>query len=282
MAIALAIGTSLSYGFANFLAPLFSRRFSLAAVLLAGQLAALAAAVVGLAASGEAVPAGDAVAYGMVAGLGNALGLIGFLLGTDRGPVSLVAPIGATGGTLPVVYDVAVNGAALGGLEVAGIGLALIGVVLASRRPSDPDRVAPEGENLVACIGFSLMSAVGFGTLLIVLPEASDDGRWWALVDARSVIVLAVIGFAVATRRSMRAPGGDLPKLAVPGVLLLTGTLLYTLATERGSLSVVSVLASLNPAVTVGLAVVFLSERLTRMQSAGIACIVLGVVAVAA
>lgn len=281
MAIALALGTSLSYGLGNFLAPLFARTHPLAAVLLAGQLAALALALGGLLVSGEPLPGGDAVLLAMLAGAGNAMGLIGFLLAADAGPVALAAPLGATGGALPVLYGVA-GGDAVPALPAAGLVLALLGVVLASRRPDDPGRDVPEHENLRACVGFALMSALGFGILLIVLPQASRDGRWWALVDARVVIVLAVLGFAWATGRSLRAPAGNLPQLAIPGVMLIMGTLLYTLATERGSLTVVAVLASLNPAVTVALAVAVLSERLARVQAIGIVCIVLGVVAVAA
>jgi drug/metabolite transporter (DMT)-like permease len=281
MAIVLALGTSLSYGLANLLAPLYARRYPLAAVLLAGQVAALLLALVALAASGEALPSGHAVLFGVLAGAGNAMGLIGFLLAADAGPVSLAAPIGATGGALPVVYGIA-QGDPLGGLEAAGLALALVGVILASRRPVDPDPEVESGHDLRACVGFALMSALGFGLLLILLPKASVDGRWWALVDARLVIVLAVLAFAGVTGRSLRAPRARLPQLAVPGLLLITGTLLYTMATERGSLSVVAVLASLNPAVTVGLAVFALSERLARVQAIGIACIMVGVVAVAA
>lgn len=281
MAILLALGTSLSYGVANFLAPVYARRFPLAAVLLAGQLAALAFAVAALAASGESLPGGDAILLGVLAGAGNAMGLIGFLLAADAGPVSLAAPIGATGGVLPVVYGIA-QGDPLGALEAVGLTLALVGVILAARRPIDPDPEVAAGEDLRACVGFALMSALGFGLLLILLPEAADDGRWWALVDARLVIVFAVLAFAAVTGRSLRAPRARLPQLAVPGVMLVTGTLLYTLATDRGSLSVVAVLASLNPAVTVGLAVVVLSERLARVQAIGIAFIILGVVIVAA
>ncbi len=281
MAIVLALGTSIGYGLANFLAPLYARRHPLAAVLLAGQLAALAFAVIALAVSGEALPGGHAVLFGVLAGAGNAMGLIGFLLAADAGPVSLAAPIGATGGALPVVYGL-IQGDPLGALEAAGLVLALVGVILASRRAVDPDPEVQSGHDLRACVGFALMSALGFGLLLIMLPEASQDGRWWALLDARVVIVLAVLAFAAATGRSLRAPAARLPLLAVPGLLLITGTLLYTLASERGSLSVVAVLASLNPAVTVGLAVVVLSERLERVQVVGIVCIMLGVVAVAA
>jgi drug/metabolite transporter (DMT)-like permease len=54
------------------------------------------------------------------------------------------------------------------------------------------------------------------------------------------------------------------------------------LATGRGLLSVVGVLAALYPAVTVLLARVLLHERLTRTQDAGVLVTLAGVVALAA
>ena len=287
-AVLLALGTSASYGVANLLGPLLARRHPLAAVLLVGQGAALVLAVGGLLVSGEPAPGSHALLIGLVAGVGNAVGLITFLLAAERGPVSLVAPIGATGGALPVIYDVA-GGASLSTVEVAGLACALTGVILASRR-SAPEAgavaesaavIAGRARDLRACVLLSLSSALGFGTLLIALPRASRDGRWWALADARAVIVLGVLAFAVLARRSLRAPLQATPVLAVPGLLLLTGTLVYTLAAERGSLSLVAVLASLNPAVTVTLAFVVLHERLSRVQTAGILLTVAGVALIA-
>ena len=62
----------------------------------------------------------------------------------------------------------------------------------------------------------------------------------------------------------------------------LLANLLFVLAAGRGLLSVVGVLGSLYPAVTVLLARVVLHERLTRSQSAGVLVTLAGVVALAA
>jgi drug/metabolite transporter (DMT)-like permease len=55
------------------------------------------------------------------------------------------------------------------------------------------------------------------------------------------------------------------------GVLDSLANLLFTLASARGLLSVVSVLGSLYPVVTVMLARVVLDERLTEWQLVGVA-----------
>jgi drug/metabolite transporter (DMT)-like permease len=62
----------------------------------------------------------------------------------------------------------------------------------------------------------------------------------------------------------------------------LLANLLFVLAAGRGLLSVVGVLGSLYPAVTVILARVVLHERLTRSQGAGVAITLAGVIALAA
>ncbi len=90
---------------------------------------------------------------------------------------------------------------------------------------------------------------------------------------------------AVAGALALGAPMGSapraLPKLAIPGLLLLAGTLMYAEATQRGLLSVVSVLASLATVVTVTLAFFVLGERLNALQRAGVALATAGVVLLA-
>ena len=69
-----------------------------------------------------------------------------------------------------------------------------------------------------------------------------------------------------------------MPKVALPGVLLFAGTLMYAAATQEGLLSVVSVIATMFPVVTVTLALPVLHERPSRVQWAGIAAALAGVV----
>lgn len=80
----------------------------------------------------------------------------------------------------------------------------------------------------------------------------------------------------------LTVPWTALPLVSVPGLLLLVGTVSYGVATSTGLVSVVSVLATLNPVITVGLAVLVLGERLNRRQQAGVATALAGVVLLAA
>lgn len=278
MVVALALGTSALYGVANFLGPLFTRRFPLGGVLLVGQIAATVVALVAVLFAGEGVPGGRAIALAALAGVGNAIGLAGFLRATELGPVSIVAPIGNTGTIIPVVYGLAI-GEALHALEAVGIVLAIGGAALAARVP---EHHREEHHDIRRCLPFAIAGAVGFGVLLVALPPASEDGRFWALLDARIALVAFLVVLFAARRDPVRVPAFALPRLTLPGLFLISGTLLYILATEHGAVSIASVCASLNPVVTVTLSLAILGETVTRTQTLGIAAAITGVALIAA
>jgi drug/metabolite transporter (DMT)-like permease len=274
LAVVLALGTSVAYGTSNFFGPLLGRRHTVAAVLLCGQLAALACAVLLVTLTGEAAPSGRSVAFGLLAGAGNVLGLATFYRAAQLSSVSVVSAIGATAGTaLPVVFGLA-TGDALSALQAAGIVAAVAGGALAAQGSAGAVVTAPG-------VAWSLVSALGFGTLLVALPEAAEGGTAWAILDARLAVVVLLVAGIAALRLPWRAPGRDVPLLSLPGVLLLAGTLAYAEATQRGLLSVTAVLASLATVVTAALAFAIAHERLSRVQRAGIVLATVGVVLLA-
>ncbi|MGI8899978.1 MAG: EamA family transporter [Nocardioides sp.] len=286
LAIVLALGTSLTYGVANFLAPVLMRRHAVAAVLLTGQLAALAGSLLLLAFSGESTPEVGAVGLAVLAGVGNAAGLGFFYEAVRYGPLSVATPVGATAAALPVVAGVA-GGDTLRALQVIGIVLAIGGAVLAARREST--EADHDDWDLRRCVLFAAFSAFGLGLLLTALPGAAADGElFWALTIQRSTIVVCFLGLILLRGQSFAHPSELRPPtlpsrlaLLTPGLLLLSGTLMYILASERGQLSVVAVCGSLFPLVTVGLAIVVLREHVARVQAIGVAAAVLGVVLIA-
>jgi len=280
VAVSLALGCSVCYGVSNFLGPQLAKRQTIVAVLVLSQVAALVACVAYVVGAWEApLPAGEA-AVAAVAGAGNAVGLIGFYRAAELGPLAIVAPIGATGAAVPVLFGLA-GGDSLSPLQGVGIVLAICGAALAARQgPAEKalDRGYPD---LRRSVLLAAGSAVAFGVFLTALPSASDTSQAWALLDAR--LVLVVLMLAWAGRRLVEVPLGR-PSflLSVPGILLVLGTVLYTAAAAEGQLSLVSVLGSLFPVVTVGLGVVVLRERLTRVQAVGVASALAGIVLIAA
>ena len=270
------------YGVSNFLGPQLAREHALVTVLMVSQLAALVGCAVYLAGDGGAALPGPEVLLALLAGVGNAFGLIGFYKAAELGPLSVAAPIGATGAVLPVVYGLA-SGDALEATQVAGLALAMGGAALAARQtgggpeaipPDPPGRAYP---NPRASVAWAAASAIAFGVFLTALPKASAHGQAWAIFDAR-IALIVVLGLWAGRRLGSIRFGRRSPLLAVPGLLLVAGTVLYTTAADHGPLSVVSALGALFPVVTVGLGVGLLGERLSRAQAAGVASALAGIV----
>ncbi len=86
----------------------------------------------------------------------------------------------------------------------------------------------------------------------------------------------------LARRHRPSAAPGARTAIVAAGLLDVAANLLYLLSTREGLLSIVAVLTSLYPARTVLLARVFLGERIGRLQMAGLAAAVAGVVMMAA
>ena len=80
--------------------------------------------------------------------------------------------------------------------------------------------------------------------------------------------------FVMATRQRVT--------LASVGILDSGANLLFVLASQRGLLSLIAVVASLYPVMTVVLARGVLGERLSRVQAAGVVLALAGIALIAA
>jgi uncharacterized membrane protein len=286
LAISLALGASACYGISNFIGPELSKRHALVAVLVISQLAALAACAIYLVIDAGSPLSAHYTWIALVAGIGNAGGLIGFYKAAELGPLSVVAPIGAMGAIVPVIWGLS-RGEALSAIQVVGIVLSLGGAALVSRRTEMPAQAegletheVPRYSDRRRSILWAAVSAVAFGVFLTALPEASPHGRAWSLFDARLALLAAIALWAGSELREVRLRAANIA-LTVPGLLLVAGTLLYTVAADHGQLSIVSVAGSLFPIFTIGLGVTLLGERLSRPQALGIAAALTGIALVA-
>lgn len=287
LAVVLALATALAYGVANYLGPLLGRRLPLAGVLLGGQCAGLITALLIYVVDNGGANDRAGLLLGLAAGAANAVALAGFYLAARIGELSVVAPIGSCGAVIPVLVALA-TGERPAALQLAGVPVAVIGIGLAARRPAQvataPARSAAPlaGRPASAGIGYALLGAAGFGTFLSVSAHAAGHGPSWAVLWSRVALVGCTAGAVLVGRLPVAVPLRDLPAVLLPGLLLVLGTTAYAIATQHGLLSVVSVLATLNTVVTVGLALLLLGERLGRVQWAGVAVALGGVILLAA
>ena len=273
-AIGLALGASLSWGFADFFGPLKGRVLGPLRTLLYVQLSGLAAIALIVAIRGRA-PSDWAALLALPAAISGTLGLYAYYRGMVVGAMSVVAPIAGVSAAIPVVVGIA-SGDRPSPAKIAGIVCAIAGVYLAAREPRRT------GTRIAAGVGLALLAALGFGGYFPFMHAAGRADFWWASLFFR-MTSSSVILTAVATRRPPLAiDARDFPVLFLVGFGDMFGNLLFAAASSRGLVSIVSVLASLYPVITVLLARAVLSERVAHAQEAGVVLTLAGVALISA
>ena len=126
LAIALALGASLSWGLGDFVGGLKSRSMHVLTVLVVSQVFGLAAALTWVVASGDGFPGWSATAWAAAAGVSGCVGIGTLYRGMAVGAMGVVAPISAVAAVIPFTVGIA-SGERPSALQVLGILLALVG-----------------------------------------------------------------------------------------------------------------------------------------------------------
>jgi drug/metabolite transporter (DMT)-like permease len=267
-----------SYGVSDFTGGVLTRRAHVFVVFLLSQLVSFALLLVAVTLWAGAV-SWPGVGWGAAAGAAGVVGTSLLYQGLAIGRMSVVAPItGVLGAGLPVLFGLAV-GERPGPAALAGIALGLVAVVVITRAPDAPAaQPAASSRQAVAC---AFGGGLGFGLFYILLERSPVDSGLWPLLGTR-VSLVVLLGLLVAARRlPLRPPAGMGPSLVGLGVVNTAADLLFLLATRRGLLSLVAVVTSMYPAVTVAMAGLVLRERIAGRQAAGLAVAAVSVVLIA-
>ena len=280
MAALLALLSSALWGTADFLGGTLTRRLPVGPVVLTSQAVALACLVpLALALGSDPL---EVLGTGVAAGVVGPLALLAFYRALAVGTMGVVAPVAALGVAVPVVAGLA-QGEDPSALQLGGIGVAVVGVVLAC----GPE-VSGAGRGGAQALVLALLSAVGFGAVFVLLAEgAAGEGDGLAEVVAVLLVMRAtsvlLLGAALLVRREARGPVGaaDLRQLAVVGVFDVGANGTYAVAAQSELVAVAAVLASLYPVVTGLLAWRLHDERLRGLQWGGVGLAMTGVVLLA-
>lgn len=221
------------------------------------------------------VPPWSDLGLSMLGGISGGIGLVLFYRALSMGTMGLVAPIAAFGAAMPVIIGVA-RGERPSALAFAGVVVALTGGIAVARAPG---RATRKG------IGLAALAAVCFGGYFTLIDLGAEHNAIWASGFSRTAAGVVLVAIALVVRN--RLPG-DTPRawlwliIAPIGLIDATASLLYAVATTKGLVSLVAVIASLYPLTTAALAYMLLGERLGRFQVIGAGLAMAGIAMVVA
>lgn len=266
MFILAAIASSMLFGFADFAGGVATRRAAAISVVAASQVAGAALIFVLVATIGRGEPTASAFAWGTAGGVVGSLGLVILYHALATTRMTVAAPSAAVAGAVvPVIVGVALGerpdlvawwGVAL---AVPAVALVTVGHGAGEARPG-------------ATRAFLAGGAAGtlFGLFGVFLSRTASTSGMWPLVAARLASIVAVALVALVWRRPLLPPTRVLPVAVAAGVLDMGANAAFVVGLRAGYLSLVAVIASLYPAVTIALARFVLRERIGRLQAVGL------------
>lgn len=274
MALLLGLLAGVTYGAADFIGGLASRRSSVFAVVVISQVSGLVLLLAAIPLLPAAHPVRSDFFWGSLAGIAGALGISLLYRGLAIGRMSLVSPITAViGAVIPFLVGLALHERPTP-LAIAGVVIALIAVVLVSS--TDASTQGTPSNRVRGWLGQpglleATLSGIGIGLFYVFLAHSHRDSGMWPLAASRFASSFVLTFVALGARQSLLPAAGGWSSIVLAGVLDMFANGLYLLATRHGLLAIVAVLASLYPASTVILARLFLHERLTSVQLSGVA-----------
>lgn len=236
------------------------------------------------------------VALGLV--LAGAVGLVGYLAlyrAIAVGPSGLMTAISSTYGGVAAGLALGVLGERLPPAGLAGIVLAVLGIVLAAARPASGEPAAPavpadpaagraggtRGTSRLA-VPLALTSALAYGLGGFLIADYARRAGWLltGIVSHGVSVLLMLCALPVLGRPSAwRAAGRTaLAWAAAAGVADAAGLAAYARGAQVGQISITAAASSVYPAIPLIVGAIFLGERLRRTQLAGVLIIATGLV----
>lgn len=281
--ILLGLLTALGWGMGDFFGGVASRRWPSLLVILGSKGIATIALLVVLILRNSGLKLSTDLAWAMLAGSIDSIALLGFYQLLSRGNMSISAPFTVLlAMTVPMLFGIITTGLP-GILQIFGIGFALAAILLIGYTPpasDDPGRSKIDLRILIQPIGLGVI----FGTALICLDQVNHPDVLAPLLALRFA-ALSTLLLALFTRPNLQRPilaiwnrKGAMREtftagakfMAFIGLVDISATGAFILATQQGSLTIIAALGSLYPAVTVLLARFINNEKLRLGQQAGL------------
>lgn len=288
MAFFLGLLTALGFGAGDFLGGLASRRIPALVVACYSQFLATGALLL-IAIPMAGLPGPQALIWGGASGLALALGLLAYYHGLAEGSMGLVAAItGVISALVPLGVGLAL-GERPGMLALVGIGaiVVAIGMISGGARKASPRRLDRPVRGLMALargahpikgLLDAVIAGVCFGLVFVFLDQAEAGSPLWPVVATSAVgaLTLALVMLVLRPERGMSRSTFVL--LALAGLFQAAATLAFVVAVRMGLLSIIAVAGALSPAPTALMARLFQAERMSRVQLAGFAFALTGIV----
>ena len=270
LSIFYGILSAATWGAADFIGGLASKRTSPYRVLFLAEIAGMVPFVLLALLLKEPVPPISDMFLGAGSSLLGLTGLLFLYRALASGQMTIAAPVSALFAALiPVIFGFVTLGAPSIATMI-GFALAFLAVWLISQTGGTSWQDSFRGFGHLPDLRLPLFSGLFFGLYFLIIHRATLNAFFWPLAAARFAGFVAFGLYALLTRRPAMPPREIWGFCLINGVIDIAGNALYVLSAQAGRIDVAAVLGALYPASTVILAWVILKERLSWLQAVGV------------
>ena len=209
--------------------------------------------------------------------------MFSFYSAVRLGKLSLVSPINASWGIVPIMISILFLGEKLRFSDSILISIIVLGVMMISLHPG---RDQKQKQNLALLLALISTLAAGLNGIILKF-VALEIGQINAVFYLKLFdLILVSPGFLLLSQRPQSTPRDINPRqwsiLIVIGILVTAAYLAYVKGLTQGYISIVSPVAAASPVVTVVLAGILLKERIRIHQGIGVAMVLVSVILLSA
>ncbi|MCB9813726.1 MAG: DMT family transporter [Pseudomonadales bacterium] len=219
----------------------------------------------------------------ILSGITYTFGYLLFYKAFEIGNVSIVSAVINFQNIFIIFISYFLFGQSLTTYQIPAIILILSGTTLVSINFND---LKKGNVSLVKGVKETLLATIMFGIFFWPLNEYVSERADWILVSFLTklvaILTLLIISFAKKQKLTLIKPNNRLKLvLLAVGLLEAIAILGMSFGVAFGDMIIVSPIASSLTVVTVGLAIIFLKEKLTKSQGLGIIITIIGIISTA-
>ncbi len=194
-----------------------------------------------------------------------------FYKAAETGKISVAIAVSGSFAWITAIASAALLGETLSALQVFAVLLSVAGVFLVSAKHFSLSK----GEKFEKNVGYALLAMLGWGASMVFFkPLSMGIGPINTAILNYLVIVALIAAIALAKKGALHSPKKTVYKrIGASSLFDVTGTVSYNVAMTTGLASTTTAIAAMFPAVTVGLAAIFLKEKISGTQWIGMAIV---------
>jgi transporter family protein len=204
----------------------------------------------------------------MIGGAVDYFAYINFLEALRLGEISVVTPISAVYSVLTVILSVIFLHEDLTILRIVSIAIAILGIVLAS---TDLKRI--HKMHTLKGVPNAFFSLIGWGIYLFLVGFLEQRNGWLITYLFTSIMLFVFSFFGFLFAKNKTSIKGNIAILTAISLLYTAAWFFENIGFSVTYVSIIAVISSLSPLITILLASIFLKEKLVANQKIGVALI---------